>query len=56
MTKWLTDAGIKVTESKMEMCVLHRMDTTPISFTGNKVEIIFFTSMNVLGVPFNGHC
>ena len=30
MTKWLKDSGMKVNESKTEVCVFHRLDTPQI--------------------------
>jgi hypothetical protein len=53
MVKLLKDSGMKVNESTTETCVFHRMDTHPISFTLNQIEMRSVNSMNVLGVQFD---
>ena len=53
MTKWLKDSGLKVNESKTEICLFHRLDAMPIHLTLNNIEIISKPSMNVLGIIFD---
>ena len=53
MTKWLKDSGLKVNESKTELCLFHRLDSVPISLTLNDIEIFSKPSMNVLGILFD---
>ena len=31
ITKWLAKSGLKVNESKAEMCLFYKQDTTPIN-------------------------
>ena len=51
--KWLSDSGLKVNESKTELCLFHRKDTIPIEITLNNISIKSQSSMNVLGIIFD---
>ena len=53
ITKWLKKSGLKVNESKTEMCLFHRNDVAPIQITVNNSIIKSKPSMNVLGVIFD---
>ena len=53
ITKWLTDSGLKVNESKTELCHFYRKDTTQVEITVNNVVITSKDNMNVLGVIFD---
>ena len=53
MTKWLKNSGMKVNDSKTEICVFHRLDAPQISLTLNNCRIKSINSMNVLGVQFD---
>ena len=53
MTKWLKDSGLKVNESKTEVCLFHRNDCQPISFFINDSKVTSSSTMNVLGITFD---
>ena len=53
MTKWLKDSGLKVNESKTELCLFHRKDCPIISIRLNQNTVNSSTSMNVLGIFFD---
>ena len=51
--KWLGESGLKVNDSKTEMCLFYRKDTRPVKITINGTEITSKNTMNVLGVNFD---
>ena len=51
--KWVKDSGLKVNESKTELCLFHRKDQAPISVKINNTTLTSKRSMNVLGVTFD---
>ena len=53
ITKWLTDSGLKVNESKTELCHFYRNDTPPVEISINNTTIKSKETMNVLGVIFD---
>ena len=53
IVKWLRDSGLKVNESKTEICLFHRLDSNPISISVCGTLITSKPSMNVLGVIFD---
>ena len=53
ITKWLKKSGLKVNESKTEMCLFFRNDCRPVSLMLNGKEIISKQTINVLGVTFD---
>ena len=53
ITKWLKKSGLKVNDSKTEMCLFHRNDTAPIQIKLNNSVIKSKPYMNVLGVIFD---
>ena len=53
MTKWLKDSGLKVNESKTEICLFHRLDCRQVCLNINQTIITSLPSMNVLGVSFD---
>ena len=53
ITKWLKDSGLKVNESKTELCHFHRNDTPPVEISVNNTIIKSKDTMNVLGVTFD---
>ena len=53
ITKWLTDSGLKVNETKTEICHFYRNDTPPVEIKVNNVLIKSTDNMNVLGVIFD---
>ena len=53
ITKWLKKSGLKVNESKTEMCLFHRNDATPIQIRVYNSVIKSKPFMNVLGVIFD---
>ena len=53
ITKWLTDSGLKVNESKTEICLFHPKDQHPIQLILNGQILNSKPFMNVLGVSFD---
>ena len=53
ITKWLKDSGLKVNESKTELCLFHRKDQVPITIYLNNEPLTTKPHMNVLGVAFD---
>ena len=53
IVKWLKDSGLKVNESKTELCLFHRNDTQKVTITIQNEQIISKKSMNILGVIFD---
>ena len=50
---WLKDSGMKVNESKTDLCLFHRGDTTPITLSLYGKQICSNKTINVLGVIFD---
>ena len=53
ITKWLRDSGLKVNESKTEMCLFHRSYLRIINLAINNINITSTPQINVLGVTFD---
>ena len=53
ITKWLRDSGLKVNDTKTEICLFHRNDQLPIQITVNNVTLVSTLQMKVLGVIFD---
>ena len=53
ISNWLKSSGLKVNESKTELCLFYRKDTPPVEITINNVIIRSMQNMNVLGVIFD---
>jgi hypothetical protein len=53
LTKWLSDFGLKVIESKMELSLFHCHDHTQITINMGELAILSEPCMNVIGVIFN---
>ena len=53
ITKWLRDSGLKVNESKTELCHFYKADTHPLKIKLDNVELTSSTQMNVLGITFD---
>jgi hypothetical protein len=53
ITKWLKDSGLKVNETKTEICLFHKRDQPPIVITFNGTPITSKQAMNVLGISFD---
>ena len=51
--KWFKDSGLKVNESKTELCLFHRKDQLPIEIDINNTKLISKNSINVLGITFD---
>ena len=51
--KWLKDSGLKVNDSKTELCLFTKNDLAPITLTINNFEILSKATINVLGVMFD---
>ena len=50
ITKWLRQSGLKVNDSKTELCLFHRKNQPLVEITVNNVIIHSKLSINVLGV------
>ena len=50
---WLTNSGMKVNESKTELCLFHRGDSGPITVNINGNEVISKKSINILCMIFD---
>ena len=53
ITTWLTSSGLKVNETKTELCMFHRNDHPPIEILLNNQNLKSKSSINVLGVLFD---
>jgi hypothetical protein len=53
ITKWLRDSGLKVNESKTEMCLFHRSYPRIINLAINNINITSTPQINVLGITFD---
>ena len=53
ITTWLKKSGLKVNETKTELCLFFKKDTHPIEITLNNVTTKSNFHMNVLGVCFD---
>ena len=53
MSLWLTESGLKVNESKTELCLFYKKDTPPVEITLNNISVRSNDTMNVLGVCFD---
>ena len=51
--KWLKQSGLKVNDSKTEICLFYRKDHPPIQIIVNGVTLTSRTNINVLGVAFD---
>ena len=50
---WLKDSGMKVNESKTDLCLFHRGDTTQITLELYGKSITSNKTINILGVIFD---
>ena len=53
ITKWLKKSGLKVNESKTELCLFHRSSQTKVILKISNNEIKSLDNMNVLGIIFD---
>ena len=53
ITKWLRDSGLKVNESKTEICLFHRSESQSIEIIVNGVTLKSTPQIKVLGVIFD---
>ena len=53
ITKWLRDSGLKVNETKTEICLFHRTMTRPIDVILNGITLKSSPTIKVLGVTFD---
>ena len=51
--KWLKNSGLKVNESKTEICMFHRKDTTQVEINVSGIPVKSKDHMNVVGVMFD---
>ena len=53
IVKWLKDSGLKVNESKTELCIFHRNKNTEGTLKIDNTVVISKNEMNVLGLTFD---
>ncbi len=53
IAEWLTQIGLKVNQSKTELCLFHRNDVTPISVSSDCVLINTSKNISVCGLLFD---
>ena len=53
ITKWLKESGLKVNESKTELCIFHRRENTNGRLVIDGVLIESKNEINVLGITFD---
>ena len=53
LVKWLKGSGLKVNESKTELCLFYKLDVAPVTLNISGNVISSKTSMGVLGVIFD---
>jgi hypothetical protein len=53
IVKWLKDSGLRVNESKTELCVFHRNKNTDGILKIDNTDVISKNEMNVLGITFD---
>ena len=53
IVKWLKDSGLKVNESKTEICLFHRKDTPQVVISVSGVNVKSKDHINVLGIIFD---
>ena len=53
VTKWLRQSGLKVNDSKTELCLFHRKDQAPISIKLANISLTSKDHINVLGITFD---
>ena len=53
ISTWLSNSGLKVNETKTELCLFHRNDHPPIHLEFNDEILTTKNNMNVLGVSFD---
>ena len=53
VTKWLKESGLKVNDSKTELCLFFKHDTAPVTIKLSDDSIVSNNSINILGVLFD---
>ena len=53
LPNWLKKSGMKVNETKTDLCLFHARDAAPISVNINGVSILSRKTINILGVIFD---
>ena len=53
VVEWLRKSGLKVNESKTELCLFHRFDQPLVTINLNGMQITSKKAMNVLGICFD---
>ena len=55
VTKWLRQSGLKVNDSKTELCLFHRKDQAPITIKLSNIVLTSKDHINVLGLTFDSN-
>ena len=50
---WMQSSGLKINESKTEVCIFHRSNSNIINITINNSQISTTNTMNILGILFD---
>ena len=53
LARWLKGSGLKVNETKTELCLFYKKDSQPVTIIIEGSEITSKTTMGVLGVLFD---
>ena len=53
IVRWLKESGLKVNESKTEICIFHRCDNTEGQLTIESAKVVSKDEINVLGLTFD---
>ena len=53
ITKWLRESGLRVNETKTELCLFYKVDTQQVTISINNTHIHSKSTINVLGVVFD---
>ena len=51
--KWMNSSGLKVNQSKTEICIFHRTQTKILNININNTIITTTETMNILGISFD---
>ena len=52
-TKWLRDSGLKVNQSKMEVCLFYKHDVAPVRIRIGETTVLSKKTIGVLGLIFD---
>ena len=53
--KWMASSGLKINNSKTEICIFHRTETNIVNITIDNTIITSTDTINILGITFDCH-